>query len=125
MINQTITLVESQLQEDEAYLISTDDSSPHLIEGALTLGRDSSNTISLRDPHVSAFHCQVEKRPQGYFIRDLKSRNGVHVNGVKISEAQLLDGARIHLGSTEFIFQTQKPIPSEDDGELALKHFLN
>jgi transcriptional regulator with GAF, ATPase, and Fis domain len=120
MQNQTINLSEFFPQTTiEAYLVPTKEGPAQLIDGVLVIGRSSDVDYELNDPHVSSRHCQIEKRPHGYYIRDLKSRNGVHVNGIRIVEGQLLNGARIVIGTSEFIFETRKPDSSDNTPPLS------
>ena len=74
----------------------------------LTIGREASNHIVLDDDFVSARHARIEKRDHGFLIRDLRSRNGLLVNGTRVIEAQLTDGDRIRIGSVELGFSVQK-----------------
>jgi len=108
-MNQTINLTETSHQAREAYLVPIKGGIPISIEGVMTVGRDPENDICLTDPHISLRHCQLEKRPHGIFIRDLKSRNGVRLNGLRIAEGQLTPGTEVQIGSTDFVFQTQQP----------------
>ena len=116
MINQTVNLNEALSDMREAYLVALDGSKPLLIDGFVVIGRDPQSDLCLNDPHVSSQHCRVEKRPNGFFIRDLKSTNGVSVNGVNVSEGKLLNGSRVQIGKTEFLFQTAKPTDVIDIG---------
>jgi ABC-type multidrug transport system ATPase subunit len=47
----------------------------------LTLGRHPSNDVVLSMPNVSAFHAQITRVGQRYYITDLQSTNGTFVNG--------------------------------------------
>jgi ABC-type multidrug transport system ATPase subunit len=47
----------------------------------LTLGRDPQNDVVLNMPNVSAFHAQITRVGQRYYITDLHSTNGTFVNG--------------------------------------------
>ena len=58
----------------------------------------SINDICINDPSVSRQHAHVKKREEGYAIYDLKSLNGLVVNGKKVSKALLSDGDEIALG---------------------------
>jgi len=72
--------------------------------GAVTLGREPSNGIHLRDPTVSRHHCRIEPDGQGYRVRDLDSRHGTFVNGLPIHDRDLAPGDRISAGSTLLLF---------------------
>ena len=68
------------------------------------IGRDPEGALTLVDPFISNRHARIEQRAQGYFLRDLRSRNGTFLNGIPVVEAQLSCGDRIRVGQTEFIF---------------------
>jgi transcriptional regulator with GAF, ATPase, and Fis domain len=111
MIDQTVHFLESPSEAPEEGYITishgpTYRKGPYLIDGILSVGRDPSNHIVIRDPYVSSKHCQFEKRPMGFFIRDLKSKNGLTLNGVRVREAELSPGSEVCLGSARLTFQT-------------------
>jgi pSer/pThr/pTyr-binding forkhead associated (FHA) protein len=58
----------------------------------------SINDICINDPSVSRQHAHIKKREEGYAIYDLKSLNGILLNGKKIAKALLKDGDEIQLG---------------------------
>jgi hypothetical protein len=75
--------------------------------------------LSIRSPdsRMSTTHarlCQVDGR---WVIEDLNSRNGVFVNGAKVSRAELSLGDIIELGHTFFIF-TMKAGAGTGEGEI-------
>ncbi|MFZ5893234.1 MAG: adenylate/guanylate cyclase domain-containing protein [Myxococcota bacterium] len=66
-----------------------------------SLGRHPSNTIQLLDKIVSKEHCRIERRANGYVLRDLGSLNGTYINGERVNgEQDLRHGDDIALGST-------------------------
>lgn len=73
-------------------------------KGILTIGRHSSNDISIEDESVSRFHAEIEHRGREFFVRDLDSRNGVCLNEDLVLEEKLKEGDQIYLGKTNFIF---------------------
>ncbi len=50
----------------------------------ISIGRETSSTLSLSDPLVSKNHARIEKEPAGYRIFDLKSTNATYLNGEKL-----------------------------------------
>jgi Nif-specific regulatory protein len=76
------------------------------------LGRDAANQILLTDPSVSRAHCVLEATPSGYTLRDLDSRNGTFVNGIPVRLHELVNGDRLEVGRSCFIYLTQ------DEGTL-------
>jgi hypothetical protein len=63
-----------------------------LLVGTMTVGRDTRCDISDADPLLSRRHAEFVCRPDSLVVRDLSSRNGVSVNGVKVQEAVLRPG---------------------------------
>src|SRR5207249_6771925 len=71
----------------------------------ITLGRDKSNEILLVDILASRKHAEVFPGPDGFYIRDLGSSNGVMVNQTKIDNPYLLShGDRITIGSSRIYY---------------------
>lgn len=66
-----------------------------------TLGRGSENGIVLDDVASSRKHAEIFSAPDGFYMRDLESRNGVIVNKVKINNSyHLSHGDRVVIGNT-------------------------
>jgi hypothetical protein len=63
-----------------------------LLVGTMTVGRDTRCDISDADPLLSRRHAEFVCRPDSLVVRDLNSRNGIAVNGVKVQEAVLRPG---------------------------------
>lgn len=102
----TKTLSSQRLQNPDIAFISRvgNEAENHEVGEFFALGRDPESNLTLLDPFISTRHARIEQRTQGYFLRDLRSRNGTFLNGTQIVEAQLSCGDRIRLGETEFIF---------------------
>ncbi len=59
------------------------------------------------DPTVSRHHCKIEVDHRGPRLRDLDSKNGTTVNGVRVQDAYLpAAGATIALGTAELRFRS-------------------
>ncbi|MEW6028454.1 MAG: FHA domain-containing protein [Chloroflexota bacterium] len=52
---------------------------------AVTIGRDSSNTIQINDAEISRRHARLIFQGGKYVIEDSGSTNGTHVNGQRIA----------------------------------------
>lgn len=74
----------------------------HLIAGEITIGRDSSCTLSVPDDtYISGLHAKVSVRDGQPVIEDLGSTNGSFHNGNRFSGLKLLHpGDRIQIGHT-------------------------
>jgi len=71
------------------------------VKGDLAIGRTEGNDIVLNHPSVSRKHAKFEPRSDKWWIVDLKSTNGVKVNGNLVSEAQVAAGDKISIGSVQ------------------------
>src|SRR4051812_45111648 len=67
---------------------------------ALTVGRSDQCDISVKDSSMSGRHAEIKKTDGEIKIRALGSANGIYLNGEKIEEAELYDGAVLRLGQT-------------------------
>ncbi len=63
-----------------------------------TIGRQAGNQLVLRDNRASRNHARIVVENGDYFIEDLKSSNGVFVNGVAVSRHKLSTSDRIEFG---------------------------
>jgi transcriptional regulator with PAS, ATPase and Fis domain len=76
------------------------------VAGSLVrIGTASDNDLILRDDSVSRRHCEIESVESGVRVRDVGSRNGVWVGGIRIFDA-ILDAppsglATLSLGDTQ------------------------
>jgi len=65
------------------------------------VGRSAANQVQIKDKFVSRKHLMIVKKREGYFIKDLESKNGTFVNGEPIRpgvEIQVGEGVPIVLG---------------------------
>jgi len=63
-----------------------------LLKENLLIGRRESCDIVLRFANVSAHHCQLALVGGYWYVKDLRSRNGVKVNGLRVTERRLDPG---------------------------------
>ena len=66
-----------------------------LLKKQLLVGRRESCDIVLRFANVSAHHCQLFVNGGYWYVRDMKSRNGVKVNGIKVQEKRIDPGDQL------------------------------
>jgi adenylate cyclase len=81
------------------------------VKSELSIGRTEGNDLVLNHPSVSRKHARVEVRNSAWWIVDLKSTNGVKVNGNLITESQIAAGDKILVGSVQLDI---KSMPSVD-----------
>jgi len=77
----------------------------------LSVGRTEGNDLILNHPSVSRKHARFELRGENWWIVDLKSTNGVKVNGNLVTEAQVAAGDKISVGS---VLVDARAMPSVD-----------
>ena len=73
-------------------------------EDRALIGRSPKADLVLDDPFVSRIHCEVAAEDDGYVLRDLGSKNGTRLEGIRIREAQLPSNPRISIGESEISF---------------------
>ena len=69
-----------------------------VVKERMTVGRDPGCDISDGDPRLSRRHAEFLATPSGLMVRDLESRNGILVNGVKTRQASLSHGDVVQIG---------------------------
>jgi adenylate cyclase len=89
--------------------------------GEVIIGRTPECQIILRDPSISRNHAKIIADAEGVRVVDLKSKNGTQVNGVKVMEAVLNNGDRVHLGKFEITFTDalESKVVLDDDKPLS------
>ncbi|MCH7565254.1 MAG: FHA domain-containing protein [Gemmatimonadetes bacterium] len=90
-----------------------------LLKAKLLIGRRSRCDITLRFPNVSSHHCELELCNGYWSVRDLGSRNGVKVNGVRCQSKWLMPGDIVSVAKHryELVYTPtgDGPPPEEDD----------
>ena len=79
----------------------------------LIIGRDPACGLQLPDAGVHDRHAAIDRRAAGYFIRDLTTGAGVHVNGTAITDQRLATGDEIELGAVRFVFEVVHEPPPD------------
>jgi eukaryotic-like serine/threonine-protein kinase len=64
--------------------------------------KDAHFQLSYDDPYFSRRHFLVEVNPPRVRVIDFKSRNGIKVNGARVTHAELKDGDELQAGHTTF-----------------------
>jgi pSer/pThr/pTyr-binding forkhead associated (FHA) protein len=73
-----------------------------LLKKNLLVGRRESCDIVLRFSNVSAHHCQLIVNGGYWYVKDLKSRNGIKVNGSRVSEKRLDPGDELSIAKHRY-----------------------
>jgi predicted component of type VI protein secretion system len=86
-----------------------------LSEGEFVLGRSAECQLSLDDPLVSRRHGVLVVTRQGVTLEDLKSRNGILINGQRmVGVVALQPGDKIGIGSQELILHRSSQVSARD-----------
>jgi two-component system, NtrC family, response regulator GlrR len=105
----------------------TDDSGPRkaTVDRRCVVGSAPHCDVIIADQTVSRVHAEIEPRDEGIWIRDLNSRNGTFVEGVRVESACVMHGFTIRVGATEILVDyanaEHKPVeswPSDRFGPL-------
>jgi two-component system response regulator GlrR len=88
------------------------------LEGqVVTVGAHFGNEITLDDRFVSGFHCRLYCDRGGWRVKDLGSTNGTFVDGLCVSDAELISGSRLKVGGCELrIEQETQLVPPQLPG---------
>jgi pSer/pThr/pTyr-binding forkhead associated (FHA) protein len=81
------------------------------LNGIVTIGRHSSNTVPLLESKASRRHARVVPSAKGFIIEDLASANGTFVNGARVTRRMLKSGDEIRIGDAVISFSDQ---PTDD-----------
>jgi DNA-binding NtrC family response regulator len=80
-----------------------------VLEGQMVvIGSDEGCQLRLNDSSVSRKHVELSGGPGGYRLRDLRSTNGVFIEGLQVIEARLLDKVRLNIGRSELRFEPDR-----------------
>ncbi|GAA3252747.1 FHA domain-containing protein [Dactylosporangium siamense] len=70
-------------------------------DDTVTIGRDAANDLVVEGTLISRRHAEVIWNDDGWFLRDLGSRNGTYVAGEKAAFVAAVDGGEVHLGAAD------------------------
>lgn len=95
----------------------------HALGAEQTLGRGRRASIVLPDPSASRVHARVTLGPGGVAVQDLRSRNGVRVNGVRIDGGPfpLRAGDELSVGETDLALADGAPAAAPPGARAAVR----
>ena len=93
-----------------------------LKRGVNRLGRSASNDFQIQHASVSRFHCEVEVKDDGLFVRDMDSSNGTYVNGQAVEQSQLSNGFILRIGDVPMEIQDAPEPLEQKDFEPCANH---
>ena len=98
------------------------------LEGSVAvIGRDAGVTFELSDFKVSRRHALLVRTAEGFFVKDLGSRNGVFLNQRRVpprEQSRLKNGDVIQLGSTTLVFKDLQGGGSDPGVALATRRIV-
>jgi len=80
------------------------------LKGEMSIGRTEGNDLVLNHPSVSRKHARFEGRSDAWWIVDLKSTNGIKVNGNLVTESKVTSGDKISIGSVQLELTPQPSV---------------
>jgi transcriptional regulator with GAF, ATPase, and Fis domain len=94
------------------------------------VGKSADNDLVLPDSTVSRHHIEIERTDRGLIVRDLGSRNGTSVGGVRIHEVMVQPGVLLSVGDVELLVRvdledTVVPPSTSTRFELAIGQSLS
>ena len=89
----------------------------HLNAGVNRLGTRADNDVVLPARGVSRHHAEITVTSTAVTVRDLGSKNGVHLGGRQIAAGELVPGDRIRLGPVDLELE----LLDEEDASLAIE----
>jgi pSer/pThr/pTyr-binding forkhead associated (FHA) protein len=119
---KTVVLTRTKEKEIGPRLVCTTVSGENEIyplnEPKLVIGRSIEANINLLDPLVSRKHCVIEKRDNGFVVRNVSTTNPLKLNDKAIVEKRLFSGDQLKIGSTTLTFISDR---SEDVRKIDTK----
>ncbi|MFO0876713.1 MAG: ATP-binding cassette domain-containing protein [Gemmataceae bacterium] len=119
-IEPTMHLSAAQLAQARLQQDNIDVQSLFKTKARIILGRAPDCDIRLAHPSVSRYHARFEQRPEGVYVTDLTSVNGVWVSGRRIHEPTLIqDGDRVGIGT--FLYSISQGILHSLDNSRSMR----
>ncbi|HHV30105.1 FHA domain-containing protein [Acetivibrio mesophilus] len=79
----------------------------YTLRKSVIIGRNDKNDIVIKDPFISGIHAYIMAEGESVRIKDMGSKNGTFVNGVRLNEGEIIplkDGDNIKIGHVKFLF---------------------
>jgi DNA-binding NtrC family response regulator len=89
---------------------------------AVRIGAGPGNDLRLENPTVSSSHAEIHATSAGFRVKDLGSTNGTSVNGVRVYDALLDDGAALGIGEVMLELKVGKDKISQSLSEATELH---
>jgi len=86
----------------------------------IRIGRSREADLQLPDPSVSRLHARVFRVGRQYFLADMGSRNGTHLDGKAVSQVPLACGRSFRVGPYRIHFFQEGEMPSTGEEPTAV-----
>ncbi|MBN2045231.1 MAG: FHA domain-containing protein [Anaerolineales bacterium] len=73
------------------------------------IGRKIENDLVIQDPLISRSHAEIHQMADGYFLIDLNSTTGTHLNNQRITRHKLNSGDLFYLANIPIMFIEDNP----------------
>ncbi|HZO14089.1 MAG TPA: sigma 54-interacting transcriptional regulator [Polyangiaceae bacterium] len=70
--------------------------------------------IMIPDPRMSSEHARIRRSERGWIVEDAGSKNGTLLDGERLTQARLRDGAILEVGRTFLLFRSSLPFRAGD-----------
>jgi DNA-binding NtrC family response regulator len=80
----------------------------------LVVGSAEGNDLLLTDPTVSRIHCSISVAASAFLLRDIRSKNGTSVQGVRVEGAYLRPGDVVLAGKSALRFEPMSECIQEE-----------
>jgi DNA-binding NtrC family response regulator len=94
------TLTREPVRDHRQLVVHAPDGEAWPLDRPLRIGKAGDNELILQDDWVSRYHCVIETGASRPRVRDLGSKNGTFVNGLRIGAAELEINSVLALGNT-------------------------
>ncbi|CAN5293226.1 hypothetical protein BH09SUM1_BH09SUM1_08860 [soil metagenome] len=84
-------------------------------------GRGSASDVMLEDANISRLHAEIYLKDGALCVRDLKSLNGIRLNGVNVEDAPVMHGDVLAIGDSEITLLLN---PADDTPRRQSEEFI-
>ena len=78
----------------------------------ITIGRTDKSNVKIPDPLLSGIHCKFQYHPPKLEIKDMESKNGTYLNGLRVERSDVFIGDEIKMGDTKVMILSEKMDPN-------------
>lgn len=89
-VSVKLSPVHSSIEYELLFVGGLEAGSRFVINECTTIGREKDNEIVIVDRACSRHHAVIQKLPNGIYIKDLNTGNGIYVNGHKVNGIETL-----------------------------------